>query len=104
MENILKLIKYYAYILIQYMAKALFFTYIYNWFVPVLFPVFPIIDKAEGMAIILIAEFLLSDKADNIYSENTSYGMILGDFAVVRVKNGDFESITDLDIKILLGK
>ena len=30
--------------------------------------------------------------------------MILGDFAVVRVKNGDFESITDLDIKILLGK
>ena len=35
---------------------------------------------------------------------NTSYGMILGDFAVVRVKNGDFESITDLDIKILLEK
>ena len=76
MEKILKLIKYYAYILIQYMVKALFFTYIYNWFVPVLFPVFPIIDKAEGMTIILIAEFLLSDKADHIYSENTSYGMM----------------------------
>ena len=58
MENILKLIKYYAYILIQYMAKALFFTYIYNWFVPVLFPVFPIIDKA-----------------DHIYSDDTSMEM-----------------------------
>ena len=75
MKDILKLIKQYILVIAKYMVKAYLFFKIYNWFLPVLFNA-PVINGAQSIGLVLCVEFLLSDKADHIYSEDTSMEMI----------------------------
>lgn len=74
MKDILKVIKGYILIIIRYIIKAYLFFKIYNWFLPVLFG-FPEITPIQSIGLILSMEFLLSDKADHIYSDDTPMEM-----------------------------
>lgn len=75
MKNFLKAIKAFILVTVKYMIKAYLFVKVYNWFLPVLFNA-PIINGAQSIGLVLSVEFLLSDKADHIYSENTSMEMV----------------------------
>ena len=54
------------------LIKSIVLTNIYNWFIPNIFISMPIISYSDGITISILLDFILCNKADHIYSEDTS--------------------------------
>ena len=62
-----KFIKALICLVAEVIIKGLIFFKIYNWFIPVLLPAFPELNKIQSIGITMVIAFLLCDKCDHIY-------------------------------------
>lgn len=62
-----KFIKALICLIAEVIIKGLIFFKIYNWFVPVLLPAFPELNKIQSIGVTIVITFILCDKCDHIY-------------------------------------
>ena len=63
-------------LILRIVVQVLSFKAIYNWYIPELFNRFPVLNNIQSFGIIIIINFLLSDKASHITNEDESIYMV----------------------------
>ena len=63
-------------LILRIVVQVLSFKAIYNWYIPELFNGFPVLNNIQSFGIILVVNFLLTDKASHITNEDESIYMI----------------------------
>ena len=66
----------FIYMIVQFIIRVACFKAIYNWCIPELFNGFPVLNNIQSFGIILVVNFLLTDKASHITNEDESIYMV----------------------------